>query len=172
MTSRSIRRAALVLSALLLLAACGNGEDPATEEPEAAPAEEPAEEPEAEPAEEPGDEPDPAMRANYYYGGSELFLPEFDVDGYSVDFFASFDDVADISAWFSRNIEDFDQFTVEEETVNGEVRWVASNDGAEAGSVARIEIANSSAHADMGLIAPIADTLPPDTTVIAVAFAT
>jgi hypothetical protein len=125
MTSRTFRRAALALSALLLLSACGNGEEPVTEEPEAAPAEEPAEEPEAEPGDEP--EADPAMRANYYYGGSELIVPEFDVDGYSVDFFASFDSAADISAWFSRNIEDFDQFTVEEETVNGEVRWVAGS---------------------------------------------
>lgn len=171
MASRTIRRVALIISALLLLAACGNGED-VTEEPEATPAEAPADEPEPEPSDEPEAEPDDdSTRANYYYGGSELIVPEHDVDGYSVDFFASFDSVADISAWFSRNIDDFDQFTVEEETVNGEARWVAHRDDAEAGSVARIEIANSSAHGDMGLITSIADVLPPDVMVIAVAFA-
>jgi basic membrane lipoprotein Med (substrate-binding protein (PBP1-ABC) superfamily) len=63
MRKRSTKMAALAVSAVLVVAACGGDDDsapaaePAAEEPAEEPVEEPAEEPAAEPAEEPVEEP-------------------------------------------------------------------------------------------------------------------
>lgn len=170
----TLRMLAAVSALLLLVVACGG--DDAPEPVEEPAAEEPAE-PEGEPDDANGDEPaeeegDPAaQRHELYYGASELFLPEHPVDDYLVDYYASLDPVDEIIAWFERNAPDFDSFTVEDEVVNGERRWVIDRAEAPEGEAVRVEIAHSEAHADLGFIAPIADVLPPGTIIIAVAYA-
>ncbi len=167
---RTTRLLALALVVVLIAACGGNGDNGAAEPEESAtdPAETGDEiEAEGDEAEEPED--DPSQRPDLYYPASELFLPDHPVDGFVVDFYASHQDVDTTIAWFEDNVENLNAFTIQDETVNANRLWIVERDDAPAGDVARIEIADSSAHADIGLMSSIADVLPPDTTIIAIA---
>ncbi len=168
--SRITRVVAPLAALLLIAAACGSDSDD-TPEPDS-PAETGTDEP-ADAAEEPTEEEAQAQAAErdpLYYPASELFLPDHPVDGLVVDFYASHNSVAETAAWFEANIEDLDAYDVEEAESNGELRWVIERSDAEPGGIVRIEVAHSTAHADIGLIAPISDSLPPDVAIIAIAF--
>ncbi|MEX0869750.1 MAG: hypothetical protein WD011_08765 [Nitriliruptoraceae bacterium] len=162
---RRMRRIAPMLALALLALGCGGGDD-TPEEPSAA---------DEAPAENGGDTEDeePAggtdERPELYYPASELFLPDHQVDGYIVDFYASHDDIDATIAWFEDNLDDLDEFDVQDEMVNAHRLWIIDRPDAAPGDVTRIEIAVSSAHADIGFMAQVSDVVPPDTVIIGIA---
>jgi hypothetical protein len=164
---RFMRRVTAIATALALLAACGPSDDAVDEEAAIDP---PAAE-EAEPEPEPEEEaPPPFEREPLYYPASELFLPQHPLDGLEVDFFATLNTLDETVAWFESNLENLDEFTVSDSTVNGARLWVAERGDAAPGEVLRIEVADSEAHSDQGSIAEVAEVIPPGAVIIAISY--